>query len=389
MALTLVYAGEQIPQQINKSVFLAGPSLRSHNEGMISWREKAIQILETLEYDGIVFIPEGRGGIYPSSYDTQIHWETKCLNVADNILFYINRDVENDILGLTTNSEFGQWMESGKCVLATEPTADSVRYQEWWAKEIKVPAYHDMFNAIKFIMTEQGDGVYRTGGERFIPLEIWKLDQFQSWYKQVKLNGNTLEEARVLHVHRIPSNNKIFAYSIWASVFITKEERRKTNEFIFSRPDISSCLLYYWRPDPMECEVVLVSEFRTPVNNSKGLVYELPGGSSIKQGVDPRVTMTEELHEECGFDAKQDKLEFVSANQLASTMLTHKSHLYSYKLDRYELDAIKANVGKIFGNEQDTERTEIHVFRVADIIDADWIDWANLGQMLRVIMTAQ
>jgi 8-oxo-dGTP pyrophosphatase MutT (NUDIX family) len=384
--MEIIYAGENVPRQIKKSIFLAGPSPRSHNKDMVSWREKAIHILKVLEYDGVVFVPEGRGGVYPSSYDTQIQWETKCLNVADNIFFYINRDIENEVLGLTTNSEFGQWMESGKCVLVTEPTADSVRYQEYWAKELKVPAFKDMYNGLKCVLDVQGEGSYRVEGERSVPLEVWNSEIFQSWYTQLKSNGNSLQDAKVLKTFRIPSNNKLFAFTLWANVYIAKENRYKNNEFVLSRTDISSCLLYYWRPDPLECDIVLVSEYRTPVNNKKGMVYELPGGSSMKEGVDPKQTIIEELHEECGFEPSVSKLEFVLSRQLASTMLTHKSHLYKYRLDQFELEKIKHNQGKTFGNAEDTEMTYVHVVKVRDIINAEYVDWSNIGQILSVLI---
>ena len=38
------------------SIFLAGPTPRSND--IKSWREEAIKILEQLEFEGIVYIPE-------------------------------------------------------------------------------------------------------------------------------------------------------------------------------------------------------------------------------------------------------------------------------------------------------------------------------------------
>jgi 8-oxo-dGTP pyrophosphatase MutT (NUDIX family) len=380
--LNIIYAQEPVPNEIHKSIFLAGPSLRPGQEG-ISWRVNALKILELLEYDGIVFVPEARAGNFEDfNYETQILWETKCLSIADNIIFYINRR-KPDLLGLTTNQEFGYWADSGKCILITEVNADSVRYQEWWAKHLKMDSYHELFNGLKDVIGKQTD-CRRVDGERFISQEIWKLEQFQSWYRQMKCNGNWISDAKILHVYRTPKGAP-FAFSLWVNIFIKGENRYKNNEFIFSRPDISSCLLYYWRPNPMDCEIVLVSEFRSPVNNAKGLVYELPGGSSVKPGVDPKERIIEELHEETGFDPRIDKLEFESDRQVYATLLTHKCYLYSYKLDRYELDALTANQNKIFGNEADTERTELHVMKLQDAVDQKYIDWSNMGQILYVL----
>lgn len=55
--MELIYAREELPKKVTKSVFLAGPTLRSgHPEDMHSWREDAIKYLEELEFDGHVYI---------------------------------------------------------------------------------------------------------------------------------------------------------------------------------------------------------------------------------------------------------------------------------------------------------------------------------------------
>lgn len=382
--MKIIYAQESIPNEINKSLFLAGPSLRPGQEG-ISWRIKALEILNLIGYDGIVFVPEAREGNFEDfNYESQILWETRALRASDNILFHINRNTKTELLGLTTNDEWGYWKDSGKCILSTELTADSVRYQEWWAKDLKVPVYHELFSAIKHVYETQED-YKRIDGERFIPQEIWKTEQFQSWYKQLKLNRNWISDAKVLNVYRIPSNNKIFAFSLWVNIYIRDENRYKNNEFIFSRPDISSCVLYLPNQDIMKTELVLVSEFRSPVNNIKGKVYELPGGSSVKVGVDPKTIMVDELEEETGFTPQIEKLIFESARQICSTMLTHKSFLYSYTLSELEMNKIKSCVGQTFGNIEDTERTELHVITLEDAINMQYLDWSNLGQIMSVI----
>ena len=54
--MKIVYTLDKIPNKINKSIFLAGPSMRDTNVG--SWRKKALEILKKLGYDGVVFVPE-------------------------------------------------------------------------------------------------------------------------------------------------------------------------------------------------------------------------------------------------------------------------------------------------------------------------------------------
>jgi hypothetical protein len=387
--MKIIYSQQPIPNEINKSIFLAGPSLRPGQEG-ISWRIKALEILRVLEYDGVVFVPEFENGQFDEDFNwtNQVLWESRCLRCADTILFNINRDIDNNLLGLTTNTEFGQWMDSGKTVLVTPLNADKVEYQKWWAKNLKVPQYTDLFNAISFIISEQ-QTCWRKDGERFIPQEIFLLETFQDWYKAMKKAGNWISDAKVLNTYRIPSNNKIFAYSLWVNIYIKSEQRYKNNEFIFSRPDISNCVLYRKNTQNiMDSDIVLVSEFRSPVNNEIGMVYELPGGSSVKIGVDPKERIVEELSEETGFEPNIDKLVFEGERQIYSTLVTSKSYLYSYELSDLEYDKIKQNVdqNKTFGNAEDTELTYLHLYKVSDLLTSNYIDWSNLGQILKIIM---
>lgn len=388
--MKIIYAQEAIPNEINKSIFLAGPSLRPGQEGT-SWRIKALEILKLLEYDGVVFVPEFEGGIFQEDFkwETQVNWELRCLNIADNIVFNINRNIDNGLLGLTTNTEFGYYVKTGKSILVTPLDADKVDYQKHLAKENKVPVFQDLFNGLKYITEIQTD-VLRKDGERFIPQEIWELEQFQDWYSSMKNQGNWISDAKVLNTYRIPSNNKVFAYSIWVNIFIKNENRYKNNEFIFSRPDISSCVLYKLdRNDILNSDIILVSEFRSPVNNNKGMVYELPGGSSVKKGIDPKERIIEELEEETGFKPNIHKLEFEGAKQLYATLVTSKSYLYSYELSTFEYEKILTNIkdGKTFGNIEDTELTYLHTIKARDLLNLDnnYIDWANIGQILKTI----
>lgn len=382
--MQIIYSLDPVPNKITKSIFLAGPSLRPGQEDMISWRKKALQILEMLQYDGIVFVPERPEEDWSKfDYIQIIDWETKCLNLADNILFYLNRNIEKELLGLTTNDEWGYWKTSGKCVLCTDPLADHIRYQEKWAKDLNVPIFHDLYNSLKLIIDQQKEGSERIDGERWIPLYIWNHPSFKSWYSSLKEAGNRLEEAKVLKVWMV--KDFLFAFNLWVNVWIESEKRYKNNEFIISRTDISSCLLYFPRPDILESEIVIIKEFRSPINNSSGYVYELPGGSTFKYNEDPKLVMIEELKEECNFIPKIQKLNLEENRQLAATMLTHKCHLFSYELDAYELNTIKTNLGKVFGNIEDSERTFIEVFKVKDILNNSLLDWSNIGMILSVL----
>lgn len=90
-----------------KSIFLAGPTLRN-SKFQNSWRKEAVDILEKLNFDGTVYIPEFSEKI-AFDYMNQVEWERQALINADIIIFYIPRKLP-ELPGFTTNVEFGMYL---------------------------------------------------------------------------------------------------------------------------------------------------------------------------------------------------------------------------------------------------------------------------------------
>jgi hypothetical protein len=149
-----------------------------------------------------------------------------------------------------------------------------------------------------------GEGAERVGIECAIPLYVWRTHSFQSWYAALRAAGNRLDEARLKWVHSIKpnANSFVFYWALAVKIFIANENRVKSNEIVIARTHIASSVLYH-RGDSIESsKIVLVKEFRSAVNNSKGYVYELPGGSvATAAQVDSLSLAIEELAEETGF----------------------------------------------------------------------------------------
>jgi 8-oxo-dGTP pyrophosphatase MutT (NUDIX family) len=241
-----------------------------------------------------------------------------------------------------------------------------------------------------------GEGAEREGGERFVPLFVWKQPSFQSWYQAQTGAGNRLDEARVLYSFRPRYKSFVFLWILKAKIYVTSEDRFKDNEFVLSRTDISSVCLWHNSSDPgedrqtnktnfyRERHVVIVKEFRTPSSSEDGFERELPGGSSVKEG-DPKETAAEEVHEETGFYLDPDRLRSRGARQLAGTLSAHKAHLYSAEIDKKEMEWFRSQKDTVHGNAEDTERTFIEVYSVQDLLDEEIVDWTTLGQILSVI----
>jgi nucleoside 2-deoxyribosyltransferase len=105
------------------SIFLAGPTPRSKD--IISWRKEAINILEQLNFNGIVYVPECEFTRPGFDYTTQVEWEWEAMEAADIIVFWIPRSEE--LPGFTTNVEFGYWLAKNKYKVYYGRPADSIK----------------------------------------------------------------------------------------------------------------------------------------------------------------------------------------------------------------------------------------------------------------------
>lgn len=113
-----------------KSIVLCGPTPRENTT--ISWRPEALKILEKLNYDGIVYIPEYKNEKeYDSDFEkVKYTWERNTYLNSTVIIFWVPRRIPN-MLGLTTNVEFGYWLKSGKCIYGRPDSAQRTRYLDW------------------------------------------------------------------------------------------------------------------------------------------------------------------------------------------------------------------------------------------------------------------
>jgi len=112
--MEFIYARQTFPETFLKSLYLAGPTPRDANA--LSWRPKALELLASVGYDGVVFIPEAEDGQRSNDYDQQMDWELDAMRRSDIILFWIPADREI-LPANTTRVEFGLQIYSGKVIL--------------------------------------------------------------------------------------------------------------------------------------------------------------------------------------------------------------------------------------------------------------------------------
>ena len=393
--MKIVYAGMTPPDVINKAIFLAGPTPRLKT--VQSWRPEALAVLELLEYDGVVFVPENppeNEEVFndwsnnKKSYSSNVQWEEDCLAMADCVLFWIPRNLDN-MPGFTTNDEWGRWKYSGKTVLGAPDTAAKVRYQKHYAEKLEIPFANTLAGTVKNAANMVSKGADRMKGERNVPLMVWNTGSFQSWYRAHTEVGNHLDDAEVLWSFRVgPNKSFVFAYTMWVDMYVAAEDRNKSNEFIFARTDISCVVLYRKDENYLDTDVVLIREFRSPVRNSEGFVYEVPGGSSFKPGKDPSEVASNEVFEETGIRILPGRFRVFKSRQVAATLSTHHAYMYAAELTEEEIAHARATAesGKVFGEEGSSEQTYVHVVKMGEIMECKPpLDWAMLGMVMRAV----
>lgn len=101
--------GQQAVSDITgPSVFLAGPTVRGNQPHLTSWRFEAIEEFERQGFEGSIIVPEFISKTESDKDKAWIPlWEYNGLKKADCIMFWVPRTRE--LIGLTTNMEFGYW----------------------------------------------------------------------------------------------------------------------------------------------------------------------------------------------------------------------------------------------------------------------------------------
>jgi nucleoside 2-deoxyribosyltransferase len=385
--MQVIYAGEKPPETFTKSIFLAGPTPRSQD--VESWRPEALRLLEENGFDGVVFVPEDESGEYQHSYVGQVQWEHKCLNMSDVILFWIPRDMEK-LPGMTTNVEFGHYITSGKVILGYPENTPKTKYLEWmFFKHHGKEIYDELPDLIRYAMHRCGEGAERTGGERCVPLRIWNQRHFQDWIAQVKRNGNRLDRASVRWVGYVNKGSYPFAWAMHVSIWVGEEKRHKDNEFIFTRPDLASIVLYQ-QPESEwdDHKIVIIKEFRSTCRNESGFVFDLASGSSFREGM--ANIAAAEIMEETGLNIPPERIEKIGSRQPLATFSTHHAHLFRVELFPEEMKFVEDHVANntMFGNTHESEQTYLEVYKLQNLIsDPVDVDWATLGMIFAALST--
>lgn len=405
--MTLVFAGEEPPEQYGSMIFLEGPSPAGapkdpHEDVELSayWRDCAVEIFAEVGYTGVIAIPLPRPGTKREfdGHIPQIKWEDRMRQMADVIMAWVPRfreetetlPISYKNIGLTTNWELGQDVDSGKLVFGAPDDSWKTRTPRYWADQLKVPVRSSLRDTVIAAIEYLGTPALRKGGERYVPLFVWRTEHFKSWYRSLKKAGNRLEHARVMWSWRVgPERKFAFFWILHVKIWIEGEERYKTNEVVMSRPDISTIVLYRRAARLDDTRIVLVKEFRSPVANDEGRVFENAGGSSWKVGVNPFVRAQEECEEETGLNIDPKRFRALGNRQMMPTAFSTRAFAYAAELTDEELDWVEAHAHVPRGVLEDSERTYAIATTLGEIRHgnlAELVGWGDLGMILDAVV---
>lgn len=152
--MLIVRPGDDVNRLVAQySIFLAGPTPR--DEYGVDWRPEAIEIFESLSFDGTLFVPAPfltRYNSHEENYYHQIDWEDRALQATTIVMFWVPRELKT-MPAFTTNVEFGMYVESGKMVYGRPVGASKTGYLDWHAKKNNVPICSTLENTIMTSIT--------------------------------------------------------------------------------------------------------------------------------------------------------------------------------------------------------------------------------------------
>jgi hypothetical protein len=142
--MRVIHSDEKITWTADRRIFLAGPTPRSPD--VKSWRPEALEILDKLNFDGIVLVPEHKGKF---DFLDQVEWEWEGLEGCSRIVFWIPRNLET-MPAFTTNIEFGSYVRSGRAIYGRPDGCPKNDYLDWLYKKVtKLKPYNDLFKLLR------------------------------------------------------------------------------------------------------------------------------------------------------------------------------------------------------------------------------------------------
>lgn len=385
----IVCAAEPLPPAFTASLFLAG--------GNGSWRREAVPLLEQAGFDGVILIPEVRTTPRPGTPAPErppdaarfLQWQEEALRHSDAVVLWLG---DGGAADPQLGELWGQWQRSARLSLGAPPGTESAILRS--AARLRIPVQTSLADTVTHALSLVNPGALRRGGERAVPLLLWRSPGFHSWYKALRGAGHRLDDAYLEWTYRSKAAGRPpLLWALRPRVFLPSERRHKSGEVVVGRSDVSATVLYYRQglPSRQDTLVALVREFRSAVRNQSGYGYMLPGGSAAQateREQDARVTALKEVAEETGLRLGAAQLVAVPAGnrQLAASLSCHHAHLFRAELTPAQLEELKATAaaGRPLGANPN-ERCFVILRSLRDLQNDPDFDWSQLGMLLHAL----
>jgi calcineurin-like phosphoesterase family protein len=171
--MNIIYTLEDLENNNFDSIFLAGPTHRIEDDKKPpkSWRKDIIEKLEKGGFEGNILCPEWRDDKKPKgwSYTKQVDWEKKYLKRSNAIVFWIPRDMKV-LPALTTNIEFGEYLNSGKIFVGAPKEAEKNKYLQERCEKLNIKWHYslkDMVSGICEKFNKETSDIYFTSDTHF------------------------------------------------------------------------------------------------------------------------------------------------------------------------------------------------------------------------------
>lgn len=367
-----------IPPAFTASLFVAGvPG---------PWTQAVVSALEQAGWDGVVYLP----GTLDETAATRAElgrWREEALHHSDGVLIWLGDGAEADPW---LHELWGSWQRSSRVVLGVPP--DQAAPES--ASRLHLPVARSPGEAVEQALAMLRPGQSRRGGERTVPLLLWRSPGFAAWYQALRKAGHRLEDAQLEWSYRSRGAGRPpLLWALRPRVFVMGERRHKSGEVVIGRTDISASVLYYpsQSGDPLDTLVALVREYRSAVRNRLGFGLMLPGGSAAmasERSADPRTTAQREVAEETGLQIEPAQFVPIDAGdrQVAASLASYHCHLFRVRLRDDQLQALQATAagGKPNGANIG-ERCFVTVRTVRELLASPDLDWSQLGMVLHAL----
>lgn len=133
--MNVLTPSDKIPDDLGPSIFLVGPTPRSKDVG--SWRKLALSVLEGINFEGTVLIPEVLDAEeWNPVYAEQIEWEWKGLQSSTVVAAWVPRKIDEGMPAFTTNVEFGMLLSDSRLIYGRPDWAEKCRYLDYVYKKV-------------------------------------------------------------------------------------------------------------------------------------------------------------------------------------------------------------------------------------------------------------